>query len=273
MPAEKYHADPCVVPSLSSSIAQILLNGSPRKAWHSHPRLNPNYRETHDDKFDLGTVAHSALLENDATRLVVVEANDWRTNKAKEEREAARAAGKTALLARHAADVRAMVEAAQEFLKDCEIADYWRDAESEVTAICNEGNVWLRARLDRVTKNRRLVMDYKSTTDAAPEVFSRQITRMGYHVQDAFYRRVVRNIGTTAPRFVFLAQSCEPPYECSLHGCDPTLQEIGDAQVELSIQMWRNCVSLKQWPSHSGRIHWATPPTYLIQEHEMRLAA
>jgi hypothetical protein len=40
--AEKYHADPCVVPSLSSSIAKILLRESARKAWFSHPRLNPD---------------------------------------------------------------------------------------------------------------------------------------------------------------------------------------------------------------------------------------
>jgi hypothetical protein len=273
MSAEKYHADPCVAPSLSASIAKILLDGSPRKAWHSHPRLNPNYRETQDDKFDLGTVAHSVFLESDSSRVVVVEANDWRTNKAKEEREAARAAGKTALRARHHADVLAMVEAAQKFVAESEIAEYWQDGESELTAICNEGNVWLRSRLDRVTKNRRLIIDYKSTTDAAPEAFSRQIVRMGYHIQEAFYRRVVRNLGNTGPRFVFIAQSCEPPYECSLHGCHTTLQEIADAQVERAIQLWRECLAKKQWPSHGGRIHWTTPPTYMLQEHELRMAA
>jgi hypothetical protein len=273
MLAEKYHADPCVVPSLNNTVAQILLDCSPRKAWFSHPRLNPAFKEINDDKFDLGKVAHSFFLEGDTSRVVVVEANDWRTNKAKEEREAARAAGKTALLARHHADVLAMVEAAQKFVAESEIAEYWHDAESELTAICNEGNVWLRSRLDRVTKNRRLIIDYKSTTDAAPEAFSRQIVRMGYHIQEAFYRRVVRNLGNTGPRFVFIAQSCEPPYECSLHGCHTTLQEIADAQVERAIQLWRECLAKKQWPSHGGRIHWTTPPTYMLQEHELRMAA
>jgi hypothetical protein len=49
--------------------------------------------------------------------------------------------------------------------------------------------------LDRITKRRRFIFDYKSTEDASPDTFGRQIVRMGYHIQEAFYRRVVRNLG------------------------------------------------------------------------------
>lgn len=271
--ASDYHADCCDAPSLSSSIAKVLLFESPRKAWFSHPKLNPNYREAHDDKFDIGTVAHQLVLEDGPSRVVVVEANDWRTNKAKEEREAARAAGKIALLARHYADVRAMVEVAQAFLKDCEITEYWTEADSEVTAIWREGSVWLRCRFDRLSKNHRCIMDYKSTTDAAPDAFSRQIVRMGYHIQESFYRRAIRALGERDPSFVFLAQSCEEPYECSLAGCDPAMQQIADAEVDRAVQTWRVCLQTNKWPSYGSRIHWATPPTYLINEYEMRIAA
>ena len=70
MPAEKYHADPCMVPSLSNSVAQILLSESPRKAWFSHPKLNTAFAEKEDGKFDIGTAAHAVLLESDASRIV-----------------------------------------------------------------------------------------------------------------------------------------------------------------------------------------------------------
>lgn len=272
MPAEKYHADCCVVPSLSSSIAQVLLRESPRKAWFSHPRLNPAYRSTEESKFDIGTAAHAMLLEG-ANIIEMCDFADWRTKDAKEKRDAARLAGKIPLLRRHRDDVVAMVAAAEAFIQHSEIAEYWKDGESELTAICLEDGVWLRARIDRITTNRRFMTDYKSTTDASPEAFSRQIIRMGYYLQDAFYRRVVRNLGTVGPRFAFLAQSNEPPYECSLHGCDPALQEIADAEVETAIQLWRKCVTAKQWPSHGNRIHWALPTNYLMKEYEERLAA
>lgn len=267
----KYLADPCVVPSLNASIAQVLLNESPRKAWHSHPKLNPAFQDKRDEgKFDIGIASHAMLLEG----IDVIETcdfDDWRKKEAQERRDAARAAGKIPLLRRHRDAVVAMVSTAEAFIKHSEVGEYWPDAESEITAVCEERGVWMRCRMDKVTKNRRFIFDYKSTTDATPEPFSRQLVRMGYHIQEAFYRRIARNLGAVGPRFVFLAQSVEPPYECSLHGCDEALQEIAEAEVERAVTMWRQCVSTKQWPSHGARIHWALPPTYMMKEHEMRL--
>lgn len=275
--AEDYHADR-VAPeaSLSSSLAQVLLRESPRKAWHSHPRLNPKFKADTDSKFDIGTASHAVLLENDASKIVIVTADDWRTKAAKEQRAAAYADGRTPLLEKHYDAVREMVDAALAFIEDSEIAEGWHEAESEATIVWVEDvdgfPVWLRARLDRVTLDRDLIMDYKTTTDAAPDPFSRQLVRMGYHIQEAFYRRGVRALGKDRPEFVFLAQSCEPPFECSLHACDAALQEIADAEVERAIRIWKTCLSSNQWPSYGGRIHYAIPSNFLMNDHEMRLA-
>jgi hypothetical protein len=270
--ATDYHADKLADrPALSSSIAKIILKESALKAWTAHPRLNPVFKEEHDDKFDLGTCAHQLLLENDASRVVVVEANDWRTNKAKEEREAARAAGKTALLARHYADVRAMLASAQAFLKDCEIAADWKDGESELVGLVEDDGVILKARFDRITHDRKVIMDYKTSDSAAPEIFGMQIARLGYHWQEAFYRRVANLLGSQKPIFVFMAQSVEPPHECSLHGCDPAMQEIADADVKHAIAMWRDCMARNKWPSYGGRIYWTMPTSWMMSAHEQRL--
>lgn len=271
MSAEQYHADPAPQASLSNSVAKILLGESPRKAAFSHPRLNPKYRPDTDSKFDLGTCSHAVLLENDASKIAIVEADDWRTKAAKEQRDAARAIGKTPLLSRHYDDVRRMVDAALAFLANSEISEYWFDSEPELTGVWQEGDIWLRCRFDKITKDRRVIQDYKSTTDVSPDGFGRQITRMGYHIQDAFYRRGARALGARAPEFVFVAQSVEPPHECTLHGCDPALRELADAEVERAIGIWRQCMKAKEWPSYSGRIHWAMPPTYMMAAHEERL--
>lgn len=270
MPMEKYLADPCVVPSLNCSVAKVLLRESARKAWYVHPRLNAAHREREETKFDIGTAAHAMLLEG-ANIIEVCEFDDWRKNEAKAKRDAARVAGKIPLLKRHRDDVVAMVAAAEAFIQHSEIAAYWPDADSELVGIALEDGVWLRCRFDRIAKNRRFLVGYKTTEDVSPEVFSRQITRMGYDIEDAFYRRIARDLGTTGPRHVFLAQSCEPPYECSLHGCDPSLQEIADAEVERAIHLWRICSTTKAWPSYGGRIHYALPTNWQIQNHEMQL--
>lgn len=270
IPMEHYLADPCIAPSLNCSIAQILLNESARKAWFSHPRLNPAFVQREDTKFDIGTASHAMLLEGKDV-IEVCEFDDWRTKDARLQRHAARAAGKVPLLRKHRDDVIAMVSAAEAFISHSELSDYWLDGESELTGICEEDGIWMRCRMDRITKNRRLIFDFKSTEDASPEGFSRQIVRMGYHIQESFYRRIARNLGAVGPRFAFLAQSCDLPYECSLHGCDPALQEIADAQVAQAIDIWRECTRKKVWPSYGGRIHWAVPTTWLMQQHEMRL--
>lgn len=271
MPAEEYHADPCPDASLSSSIAKVLLDESPRKAWHSHPKLNKDFKDEHDEKFDIGTAAHAMLLEDDRSRIVVVQADDWRTKAAKEQREAARAAGKTALLERHFDATLAMVVAAREFVAKSEVSELWKNSESELTGIVRDGTVWLRARFDRITRDRRIILDYKSTENASPEKFSILLVRLGYHIQEAFYRRVATLLGVSAPQFVFLAQSVEAPHECSLHGCDPALQEIADAEVLRAIALWRQCLAKDSWPSYGGRVHWAMPTTWMMQRHEERL--
>jgi len=268
--AASYHADPAPQPSLRHSIAEILLRESPCKAWHSHPRLNENFRRVEENKFDIGTAAHSVLLEG-IDNIVECQFDDWRKDAAKSARDAARGQGKTPLLSHQAHGVRAMVAAALKFIESSEIRNDWQDSDAELTGLVEDDGIWLRTRMDLCTVSRTVICDYKSTTDASPEGFSRQITRMGYHRQDAFYRRVAQLLTGNDPKFVFLAQSVEPPYECSLHSCDPSLREIADAEVERAIDLWRKCVKTKRWPSYGAGIHYALPTSWMIQEHEQRL--
>lgn len=271
MPAEAYHADPCDEPSLSSGIAKILLTRSPRAAWRCHPRLNPKWRPDREDRFDLGTSAHELLLEGTTEGIVVVNADDWRTKAAREQRDEAHAAGKTALLARQYDEVAAMMTAAVEFLEKSEIARDWNESAPEQTIIWREDDVWIRARLDKLTPDRAVIFDYKTTENAAPTSFARHIVGMNYHVQEALYRRAVRALGFDDPKFLFLAQETEPPYDCALFGCDPHLQKIGDDSVEQAIAMWRECMRSKEWRGYGGRVHWVNPPIWLQMDAEERL--
>ena len=96
MPPETYHADPCDQPSLSAGIANILLTKTPKHAWWEHPRLNPDFKPTNRQDFDLGTAVHSMLLGG--SRLRLIDHKDYRSNAAKEARDAAYEEGRTPLL-------------------------------------------------------------------------------------------------------------------------------------------------------------------------------
>src|SRR5258708_191113 len=76
VPAHIYHADCSPEPSLTQSIAKILLNYSPAHARHAHPRLNPDHEPDDSTKYDIGNIAHRLILGL-GRELEIVPGDDW----------------------------------------------------------------------------------------------------------------------------------------------------------------------------------------------------
>ena len=69
-------------PTLNASVAKILHSQTPKHAWLAHPRLNPEYRESHDTKFDLGSAAHAMLLQPERDLVAIGAFDDYKTKAA-----------------------------------------------------------------------------------------------------------------------------------------------------------------------------------------------
>jgi len=266
--AEVYHADPCETPSLSSSIAKVLLNQSPRHAWMQHPKLNPDYRPEENSRFDLGSAAHALLLEGNQAKIAIIDADDWRTKKAKEERDTARENGLLPILAKYDFAIRQMVKVAKEFIETTELKGIFDNGKPEQTVIWQEHDIWCRTRPDWLTNDYKIILDYKTTDSAAPEVFIRQIPRMGYDLQSEFYTRGIYRLFHLMPVFIFLAQEIDPPYACSLVSLSNAYRDVADARVERAIELWSNCLSTDTWPSYNAAIHYAEAPGWMVYEYE-----
>jgi len=264
IPAERYHADPCIEPSLSNSLAQILLSASPMHAWLAHPRLNPKHEREESSTFDLGSAAHTVLLEGGWDQVVEVVADDWKKNVAKEARNEIRAAGKLPVLTKHFLALRQMVPVAEMYIaSNPDLQGLVADGRPETTLIWREGPTWFRCRPDLRSEDGVVIMDYKSTTSAAPHVFERQIERMGYDVQGAFYLRGNRAVGAPDDcRFIFLAQEITPPYACQAIGLAPSYVAMGDMKVSRAIQTWRACMATGRWPAYLPQTVWAEVPEW-----------
>jgi len=273
MPMAEYQADPCPAPSLSSGIAKLLVTRSPAHAWAAHPRLNPEYREKESSAFDLGSAAHAMLLEGEDI-CVPLEFDDWRTKEAKARRDEVRAAGRIPLLQEQYARVRAMVgvvlpawernpDLSGYHLRDMLIEQslFWTEAES---------TVWCRARPDALSKDRRLIVDYKTTQASAnPSSWTRTAIGMQAEMQAAFYLR--GNAATGGPedaRFVFVVQETDPPYAVSFCGVSPAMLAMGKAGVDQAIWTWHDCTTKNRWPSYPARICWIEPPPYAMAAFE-----
>jgi len=179
IPLADYLADPCETPSVSAHALMTLLSRSPAHAHREHPRYGAQ-RDDGSSAADMGSAAHAMLLGGEE-RIVFVEAKDWRTKAAQETRDAARAAGQIPILEWHRKDLAAAVHAALDALSDASID--FDPAQAEQTAIWQEGDLWCRARPDLIAPTARMVIDYKTTANAAPAAWIRStLVGAGYHI-------------------------------------------------------------------------------------------
>ena len=261
--AEKYHADPCPTPSLSSSIARTLLASSPLHVWHDHPRLNPGHIREEEEKFDLGTAAHAYILQGESG-CVIVEAKDWRTTGAKEARAAARATGRVAILAHRWQDVLKMAEAAARQLDNYEDSPQpFTNGKAEETLVWREGDVWCRARLDWLHADHRTVDDLKTTSASAnPEAWSRTLFGAGADIQAAFYLRGLRAVFGIEGVFRFVVVENYAPYALSVIGLGPDALLLGEKKVLYAIEQWAWCLKSNRWPGYPTRTCWASLPAW-----------
>lgn len=272
IPDSAYHADPVIEPSLSASMAKILLGKSARHAWHTHPRLNPAAEQIQRTDFDIGTAAH-ALILNDVQGIEIIDADSYRTKAAKEARDAAYEAGKTPLRRQDYAAVKAMVDAARMQLDAHEDArDAFRPGYGipEQTLIWQEGPVWCRCKLDWVPNTGFFFFDYKTTSgSASPVQWERGLYDRDYDIQAAFYRRGIRAVlGVADPFFMFVVQETEAPYCLSVLGLPPAAIDMADEKVSMALARWHWCLTHDKWPGYPARTAYVPPPAYQLARWE-----
>lgn len=274
LPAEAYHADPCPTPSLSAGmINDILL--APALCRHRSARLNPEHEpQERQAQFALGSVAHLVFLEPDqvAERVVVVDAEDWRTNKAKAERDDADAAGKIAILRKHWAQVLAARDA---FGVDPFIRNAFAAGKPEQSIFWqHHAGIWCRARPDWVPDSGAYLCDYKTTTDANPEQFGRRAYNLGYHRRAAWYLDGYAAItGRMPAHYWFVNQEMQPPYMTSVVELDLSAIEAGRTENDRAAERFARCLSLDSWPGYSDtRAVRVALPTYALMQIDGRMA-
>jgi hypothetical protein len=273
--ADGYHADDHGDnPTLSSSIANLLINRSPLHAWTAHPRLNPNFVAVDDSKFDVGTVAHSMLLEGTAS-VDVCDFSDWRTKDAKEARDVSRLNGRTPLLAHQFEEVLAMCNAVADQLKAFNADPVpLTDGKPEQTMVWQDPQtgVWCRARIDWLHDDLSAIDDLKTTTRSAhPEAFAKNLYSYGCDVQAAFYLRGINALygdrsagamvaGMMSWRWVVVETS--PPYGLSVIEPGPAVLELADAKVDAALKLWAECLERDSWPGYPTKVATAELPAW-----------
>lgn len=267
---DDYHADALPewagsTPSLSNSIAKVLLDKSPAHAYSKHPKLGGV--RTHSALFDAGKLAHKLLLGK-GPDVEVVEERDWRKMTAQNARDAARALGRIPALRDDYDEAVVAADVVRGKLAKLGIV---LDGESEVMVTWHEQRatpVRCRGMLDHVIMRdgRAMIWDLKTTRDASPRGASNSIVRYGYDTQRAAYTRAwaalnpelrIADIG-----FGFIFAETEPPYAVTCGRLDEILRERGEERWIQAVDLWADCLRFNQWPEYASSVvefaapHW-----------------
>lgn len=270
--AEAYHADPCDIPSLSSTLARLVLNRSPRHAWTAHPRLNPDYEGKDSKTFDIGRAAHRAVLGKGGDFVaypehVLAKNGAASTAAAKEWAEEARARGWTPI---KADEVEAVHDMSGEIMgRLSAMGITFPPSRSELTAIAEIDGVMCRAMIDHAPEDpRQPLWDLKTTTDASPDAVIRAITTYGYDIQAAHYLSVWKAATGESRRFRFIIVEKDAPHEVSvvelLNDLDDEADWFADAGSKCAEarRIWGECLRDGQWPGYPRQIALVGAPVW-----------
>ncbi len=264
IPGEVYHADPAPVPSLSSTLARLVINRSPLHAWTAHPRLNPDWEPKESKTFDIGRAAHRAVLGAGGDYVAYPEdllASNGAasTKEAKAWAEEQRAAGRTPLKADDVDRVGNMANLCRHWLTDYGIT--LDPARSELAALAEIDGCWTRCMVDNAPADPRLpLMDFKTCEDASPDAIVRHVEGYGYDVQAAHYLDVWKAATGEDRSFLFIFQEKEPPHAIAVVRLLNSAGHSGDwmedarEKVHTARQSWANCLRNDHWPAYPPMI-------------------
>ncbi|SIG07254.1 recE [Mycobacteroides abscessus subsp. abscessus] len=277
VPDTEYHADRS---ALSCSGARLLLPPSTPAAfrWYmDHPRKSKR-------EWDFGHMAHRLLLGAGAELCVLEPAvhgltkggtiakSPRATDTWKEAEATARAEGRVPV---HVDDYRMAQAMADKVREHPTAGPLFNSGSAEVSLAVTdpETGVRLKARPDWIVTagNRLTIVDYKTAVSSEPNAFSRKAPDYGYHIQDVWYRRVAQLLKLDDdPRFLFVVQEKEAPYEVSvLEYQDPIDKAESKRQMREAISIYQRCSAEGKWPGRAPEITPIFLPQWACGDDEM----
>jgi len=274
VPAHVYHADPAFAPSLSSTLARVLLNDSPAHVYAQHPRLNPNYTPKESTRsMNTGSLAHALIAEPEGRGVVEIgHFPDFKSAAAKAWRDEVKASGKLPILEKDFLDAQPIADSVRRHAAAGCTNDPFNPPEgakaySELTAIWSEHSIYYRALFDRVviTPHTIDVWDWKTASDVSDRAIEQAVYRYNYAFQIAFY---LRGLSALLPSYSPVQMSAalvfvetQAPYTVRRVFLTPEYMAHEQAQVKQACDQWTQCILSSDFsdPRNGAAFHVELP--------------
>jgi hypothetical protein len=234
----EYHADP----ALGSTSLKTLATRTPAHwRWESeHP--------VHKDAYDLGTVAHSLILEGDESGVKVIDVGEKRGKAWTEPADAAKSEGKIPLKTAEWDQVKGMRDSVMRHPlaraaftgHQAEQSVFWQELDG----------LMLKCRPDAWKPG--LLVDLKTTVNADPREFGRTAYNLGYAQSAAHYTDGVQMATGEILPFIFVLVEKSAPYLVSVVQLDDDALTAGRALNERAKSIYRDCNETGIWPGYES---------------------
>jgi exodeoxyribonuclease VIII len=251
-------------PGLTKSALVDIVRRSP-----AHARYSLDHPRPMTDAMRLGSLAHCAMLEPEALleRYAVGPCDDRRL---KEwcEWEAGVPAGLEIVKPREMADAKHMADGVRE--REAIGALLRQPGEVEVPLLWEEDGEPCKGRPDKLLPALGILLDLKTTSDASPRAFGRQVWTMGYHIGAAHYLAGLRALrpGETYHTAILLAVESDPPHECIAYRLTQDWLDLGAMERSEGMAAWRACRASGVWPGYGDIVRDLTVPRWVEQTRE-----
>jgi PDDEXK-like domain of unknown function (DUF3799) len=103
----------------------------------------------------------------------------------------------------------------------------------------------------------KIIVDIKTTKDASPKAFAKDVSNFKYYLQDAWYKQL-----TGATRFLFIALEKVEPFDYAIYELDEDAINLGRGQMDLAMDIFSNCMTFQNYPGYPKEILKLTLPKY-----------
>lgn len=117
---------------------------------------------------------------------------------------------------------------------------------------------WKRAPDDKAN----FIVDLKTTEDARPEAFMREIEKYRYDVQAALYTDIHQAAIGPVRGFVFIAVEKKAPHAIRTYFASPNMIRIGRHKYQQNLQTIARCIETGEWPSYPVTVEAISLPEW-----------
>lgn len=245
LPESAYHA----TKALSAGGAWTLANDCPA-VYHYRSPFNPDAAPAENGKpMDIGTALHLAVLEEKryADAVVLVDAEDWRKQAAREARDNAYAAGLVPLLPK---DDNLVGRLRLALLRNPFVARMLDGAGTEISYFWTAEGVPFKARADVVSADGTAMLDLKASASASPAFFQRQAFNAGHFLRSPWYSDGWQIVSGQRAEYWYGIVSREEPHLVSIAKLDERAVEWGRLMIRRAVELFKRCRDRGEWPGY-----------------------